>query len=276
MKRALRGVLPLLWFATASAPVHADPLDELRAAIVPFRGIGYGDVRAYRVPFTLPDDDDDAVPLVELWRAPAVYGLRAAAAAPAAVVRSWAIFLEPLYVARASLLDGDLESGAARLRAVAALSAEPGAGGGRTVRMTLPATRDSLLPELLRDVSALDADLDAKGRLCGFRLVLRDASGRDADTLRLACTWTDARAPQPAACTWTLPDGGRVDVATTFRDEGARRVPGARTVSFPSRYDPGEREEIRIEYGPYELDPPELPLEAKGTFRFDANGLRSP
>lgn len=263
----------VLFAALCAAPAaRADVVDELRDAVLPFRGIGHADVLAYRVELTLPEDDEDPVPLRELWRAPADYGLRAAGSAPAAVVRSWAIFLEPLYVARASLLDGDLERGAARLREVAKAEsrAEP---SGRTLRLELPAEPDPALPDLLRDVLRLDATLDAKGRLTGFRLQLRGAPGRAGETLRLECTWADPRAPQPTLCTWTLPDGGTVTVTTTFRDESGRRVPGSRQVIFPSRYDPGETEEIRIDYGPYELNPPGDPLAAKGTFRFDENGL---
>lgn len=270
--RAALGIALLA--AAAPGASRADVVDELREAILPFRGIGHADVRAYRVPLTLPQDDEDRVPLVELWRAPADYGLRASGTAPAAVVRSWAIFLEPLYVARASLLDGDLERGAARLRQVAKTESRPGADG-RTLRLELPAEPDSALPDLLRDVTVLEATLDARGRLAGFRLDLRGAGGHSGETLRLACEWTDARAPQPATCTWTLPDGGTVNVTTTFRDEAGRRVPGSRHVTFPSRYDPGESEEIRIDYGSYELNPPADPLEGKGTFRFDENGLVS-
>ncbi len=256
----------------APTVARADVVDALRDAVLPFRGIGHAQVQSYRVELTLPQDDEDPVPLLELWRAPAEYGLRAAGSAPAAVVRSWAIFLEPLYVARASLLDSDLERGAARLRAVA--KAESRAqGDGRTLHLELPAEPDPELPDLLRDVTRLDAALDAQGRLTGFRLQLRGAPGRDGEILRLECTWADPRAPQPTQCTWTLPDGGTVNVTTTFRDESGRRVPGSRQVIFPSRYDPGETEEIRIDYGPYELNPPDLALDAKSTFRFDENGL---
>jgi hypothetical protein len=257
----------------AATPTHADPLDDLRRAVLAFRGIGHEDVAAYRTEIRLPDEgEEDSIPLVEVWRAPTGYGVRAATKAPAAAVRSWAIFLEPLYVARSSLLDADLETGAARLREVAKVE-ERAERDGRVVRVAMPAAPDSQLPGFLRDVSLLEGRLDARGRLRALRLELRAAKGRPGETLDLECSWQDRAAPQPSTCAWTLPGGGRVRVTTEFRNEHGRRVPGRRRVVFPSRYDPGETEEIRIEYGPYDLAPPPDLLDAAGTFRYDANGL---
>ena len=260
----------------ASSAVHADSLDDLRHAVLAFRGIGLRDVAAYRTTFRLPDDEHSGeVRLEELWRAPSTYAIRSAEGAPAAVVRSYAIFLEPLYVARASILDADFDAGAERLRAVARVESVAGKGGTRTVRVTLPAQADSSLAGFLRDVSWLEGQLRADGKLQGFHAEFRASKGRAPETLDLVCTWKDAKAPQPSLCTWTLPDGGVVRVSTTFRNEHGRRVPATRHVTFPSRYDPGESEEIHIEYGPYATDVPAGALDAPGSFRYNANGLIS-
>jgi hypothetical protein len=249
---------------------------ELRQALLPFRGIGLRDVQAYRATFRLPDDEQQAdVRLEELWRAPASFAIRAADGTPPALVRSYAIFLEPLYVARASLLDTDLDAGAARLRGVARAERIPGPSGTRTIRLTLPSPPDSSLPGLLRDVTRIEARLRSDGKLASFHAEFRPAEGRAAETLDLTCVWRDVDAPQPTLCTWTLPDGGVVRVETAFRREQGRRVPAARRVTFPSRYDPGETEEIRIEYGPYALDAPVELLEGPGSFRYDPSGLVS-
>jgi len=268
--------IPALLVALGAGAAAADALDDLHAAVMPFRGIGHADVTAYRVPLDLPDEDEDgAVDLLEVWRAPADYGVRAAGRAAPALVRSWAIFLEPLYVARASALDADLEAAAARLREVARVEDEAGQDGGRRIRITAPATTGAPLPGLLRDLADLQAGLDARGRLVRLRLELRSGGGGAVDTLELACAWDEPAAPQPSRCAWTLPDGGEVRVTTTFRTEKGRRVPAGRQVVFPSRYDPGETEEIRIEYGAYDLDPSADPRKEPGTFRYDTNGLVS-
>lgn len=260
----------------ATSGASADPLDDLRQAVLAFRGIGLRDVAAYRATFRLPDEEQqNEVRLEELWRAPSTFAIRAADGAPAAVVRSYAIFLEPLYVARASILDADLEAGAERLRQVARLQSTPGESGARTIRLTLPAQPDSTLPGFFRDVSWLEGRLRADGKLLGFHVEFRASEGRVAETLDLTCTWKDVKAPQPSLCTWTLPDGGVVRVTTSFRVEHGRRVPASRHVTFPSRYDPGESEEIRIEYGPYSIEVPAGLLEAPGSFRYGAGGLVS-
>lgn len=254
----------------------ADPIDDLQRAVLAFRGIGLRDVAAYRATFRLPDEEGkEKVSLEELWRAPSDFAIRAADASPAAVVRSYAIFLEPLYVARASILDADLDAGAAHLRQVVRVEAKPAESGSRTIRLTFPSAPDSTLAGFLRDVSWLEGRLDDAGRLQGFHVEFRASGGRASEKLDLVCTWKDGRAPQPSLCTWTLPDGGVVRVATSFRDEHGRRVPASRRVTFPSRYDPGETEDIRIEYGPYATEVPADLLHAPGTFRYDSNGLVS-
>lgn len=256
---------------------RADALDDLRAALASFRGVGYADVGSYRASFRLPDEEaKEAVALEEMWRAPGDFAVRAAKKAAPAVVRSYAIFLEPLYVARSSILDADLDRGMSRVRAIGKLTTSSGNAGARAIRVSLPSPPDSTLPGFLRDVSRIDAVLDAQGRLSRLRLELPPARGRRvADSLVVVCEWKDARAKQPTRCTWRLPDGGEVRVATTFRNEGGRRVPGIRHVVFPSRYDPGESEEIRIEYGKYRWDAPAELFRAAGTFRYGAEGLVS-
>ena len=86
-----------------------------------------------------------------------------------------------------------------------------------------------------------------------------------------------AGALQPERAVWTLPNGDRVEIRTEFRRQGERTVPASRLVVFPSRYDPGEREEILVHYGTYAFDaeiPAEL-LTAPDSFRYDADGLVS-
>ena len=267
-------VATLALASVAPAPAASDPIEELRRAVLPFRGVGYTDVKSYRTELRLPDEESNgAVPLVEMWRAPADYGLRAAKKTEPAMVRSWAIFLEPLYVARASILDADLEKGAKRLRQVAKVKASAGDAGVRILEIVMPALPDTTLPGFLREASRFEAHVDAAGHLLSFHAELRPVQGRKPETLDLRCTWKDARAPQPSLCVWTLPDGGVVRVDTTFRDERGRRLPGTRHVVFPSRYDPGDTEEIRIEYGSYDFKIPSDSFQGKGAFRYDENGL---
>jgi hypothetical protein len=259
----------------APRPSLADALDDLRASLASFRGVGYADVAAYRAAFRLPDDDaDEAIALEEMWRAPGDFALRAAEPAAPAVVRSYAIFLEPLYVARTSILDADLDRGLQRLREIGKITTSPSSAGARSVRVELPDPPDSTLPGFLRDVSRIDALLDLRGRLSRLRLELPPARGRrTADSLVVVCTWDDAKAHQPSKCTWTLPDGSEVRVQTTFRDEGGRRVPGTRHVVCPRRYHPGETESSPTEYGrdPWEGAAPLF--HAAGTFRYGSEGL---
>ena len=66
-----------------------------------------------------------------------------------------------------------------------------------------------------------------------------------------------------------------VEIRTEFREQEGRSVPASRLVLFPSRYDPGEREEILVRYGVYAVNV-EIPsgvLEDPGSFRYDADGL---
>jgi hypothetical protein len=280
MQRTLRGAAAVLTalLCLARGAAAADPIDDLRHAVLAFRGIGLPDIPAYHATFRLPEEDsrqNQKVVLEELWRSPSEFAIRAADSSPTAIVRSYAIFLEPLYVARASILDTDFDAGAGHLRKVARVESKVGEGGLRTIHLTLPAKPDSALDDFLRDVSWLEGRIDATGRLQAFHVEFRSSGGRPPEKLDLSCAWKDTRAPQPSSCTWKLPDGGTVKVQTAFRDEHGRRVPASRRVTFPSRYDPGESEDIHIEYGPYGTDVPADALHAPGTFRYDANGLVS-
>jgi hypothetical protein len=263
-------VAALAW----AAPASADALDDVVAAISAFRGIGLPDVPEYRVPFRLPDEGEGPVALEEIWRAPATFAIRSERRVPLATVRSYAIFLEPLYVARSTALDAELGEAVARVRRVARVETKPAENGARDVSVALPMPADTTLPGFLREISRLEARLSGDGRLRRLRLEFPTGPGRRVpETLGVDCSWEDARAPQPSRCTWTLPDGGEVRVTTRFRTEGNRRVPASRHVVFPSRYDPGETEEIRIEYGTYRWDVPAGAFESAGTFRYDASGL---
>jgi hypothetical protein len=258
-----------------SAP---DPLDRLLSALGAFRGLGDPDVTSYRVPVRLPEEEEESPPLVEIWRAPDDLALRAeSSATPQAVVRSLAMYLEPVYVARSAFLRADLAEAASRVRTEAEVTGTPGADGGLVVTVRIPPGAAERMPESLRDVARLEAGLRADGRLGTLEASIRGAAPDGGiGTLALACTWSDDPAdPQPARIAWTLPDGREVGVRTTCRTEDGRRVPAGRRVVFPSRWDPGETEEIVVEYGRWEIDPPldDALLRGPGAFRYDANGL---
>lgn len=273
LRRAASAALLSALALAGAAP--ADPLDELSAAVARFRGIGDRDVRAYAAPFTLPDEEDDAVVLMEVWRAPSDLALAAKdRAVPRAVVRSWALFLEPMFVTRQSLLGMDLDAGAARLRQVAAIDAAP-AGDGMHVTLVVPGEGDPQLPELLRDVAALRADLDARGRIERLAVDLRTGASGGPETITLRCTYGDGDRDLPGLAEWSLGDGRTVRVETEFRTEAGRRVPHERHIVFPSRYDPGETEEIRVRYGVYDFAAAHADeiLARPDLLRFDANGL---
>jgi hypothetical protein len=274
----LAGLLGGLALAVpALAGEGTDPLDRLVDAVVRFRGLGDPSVESYRVEMRLVDEVEESPPLLEVWRVPESLALRAARpGTPRAIVRSLALYLEPLYVARSSFLRTDLAGSARSLREVASISLEPEPDGSR-IRIELPPDGDARLPGALRDVIRLEAGLDSEDRIATLTIDLREA-GIDGGpgTLSLACEPSpDPRDAQPARATWTLPDGRVVDIRTTFRDEGGRRVPAGRRISFPSRYAPGESETISVEYGPYEIDVllTDEVFSDRGAFRFDANGL---
>jgi hypothetical protein len=193
--RVIRAALALALALVAAQPAVADPLESLRAAMAAFRGIGYAEVASYRATFQLPDEDaNEAIPLEEIWRAPGDFAVRAAQPAAVAVVRSYAIFLEPLYVARSSILDADLDRGMDRLRKVGKVEMLPRDAGSREIRVTLPVPADSTLPGFLRDVSRIDAALDGAGRLTRLRLEFPVTAGRRvADSLEVVCAWDDDR-----------------------------------------------------------------------------------
>jgi hypothetical protein len=122
----------------------------------------------------------------------------------------------------------------------------------------------------LRDVSQVKAGLDSQGRLRDLEVVLASR-----DVIRVSCDYASRDARQPAEARWTLPSGEIVQVRTKFRRKSGLLLPSERQVTFPSRFDPKETEEILIEYGTYEIDPviPDSIWTARGSFRFDGNGL---
>ncbi|MGH2569623.1 MAG: hypothetical protein ACRDGR_00265, partial [bacterium] len=153
-------VLSLAMFLPASS-ASADALDDLVRAVEKFRGIGHEDVRSYRVELRIPEEGEESVPLEEIWRAPGELVLRAALpGTPVAVVRSLALYLEPIYVARASLLDADLGAHLEQLRKDATVEAMPEATGTRVV-VRFPDDPDAAGLEALADVAMLSAELDA-------------------------------------------------------------------------------------------------------------------
>jgi hypothetical protein len=257
-----------------SSASSAAPVDDLVAAIADFRGLGTADVSSYRVELRLPDDGEDVATLVETWASPARLSVRAASpGTPVAVVRGLALFLEPLFVTRTSIFSADLEGSVERLRADLDVTEAPLAEEGtRKITVVLPDPPPDDLPELLRDLARLEGTLDGEGRLAALSVQLR--SERETEEMTMRCEWAEGE-PQPRRAVWTLPNSDRVEIETTYRSEGGRVVPAMRRVTFPSRYDPGETEEIRVVYGRYDLDPliEEGEWTAHGTFRYDANGL---
>jgi len=250
----------------------ADALDELAAAVARFRGVGYADVTSYRALVRLPDDPDgEAVPLREIWRAPADLALRAAEpGTPTAVVRGLAIYLEPLYVARASLLGADLESDLERMRRTCRVEARE--GKQTTVEVEFPAVPDEGLSRELRDLARLTAVIDSHGRLEKL-----DVTTHEGDGVSMECAYGsgDPAPPQPSRVVWSLPDGERVEIRTSYRREMGRVLPARRDVVFPSRYDPGQTEELSVSYEDWELgvDIPDEVFRAPDSFRYDENGL---
>ncbi len=271
------GLIATIAGGESRAGEAADPLDRLVGAISRFRGIGDSSVSSYRVELHLPDEEEESPPLFEMWRAPDDLALQAARpGTPRAIVRSLAFYLEPLYVARSSFLRTDLEGSAQTVRNVASLDVRSDETGD-TVTLDFPTPADEGLPGALRDVLRLSARLDDAGRLASLDVDLRGA-GTDggAGRLGLLCTpSTDPHDPQPEQAVWTLPDGRTVTIRTEFREEDGRRVPGARTIVFPSRYDPGETEEILVVYGVYDFNVEfgRDDFEGSGVFRFDPDGL---
>jgi hypothetical protein len=260
----------------AGCPAAPDALDVLAQAVAGFRGLGHPDVVAYRVPLSLPDEEDDEpVALEELWRADGDLVIRAAdPRTPGALVRSLALYLEPLYVARSALIDLDLAAAVTRLRETATITVAE-VDAGTQIEVRLAAGPDPELPEYFRDVTGLAARLDGAGRLVMFRLDLRG----EAEPLRLSCRYGDASSAscQPTVASWTLPSGEPVEIRNTFRDVDGRALPAVREIVFPSRYDPAETERIEVRYGAYELNGPlaEELFAGPGAFRYDLNGLVS-
>ncbi len=274
MRHACAAVLALLLTGGPATIAIADPLDDLARSIERFRGIGDPEVLSYRVPVDLPDEEEDAVTLLEWWRSPASLSLAARdPSVPKAVTRGWALYLEPVYVARASLLGIDLAAGAESLRRSSTIESAV-TDSGRRVVLELPAKPEADLPRMLRDLDRLEADLDGFGRITRLVVDLAETEASPSETILLTCSYADGARPLPDEAEWTLPSGDEVTVSTEFREEGGRVVPAARTIRFPSRWDPGETERIHLVYGPYELQAG-APREGDAArwFRFDANGL---
>jgi hypothetical protein len=255
-----------------SAAASSDGLDELAGAVARFRGVGHADVTSYRVIVELPDDPEgEPTPLVEIWRAPADLGLSAAQPGTSrAIVRGLALYLEPLYVARASLLGSDLEASVERLRATCAVRASA-EDAGRRVTVKFPAEPVQGLPEELADLSRIEVLLDRRGRLSSMDLVTREA-----DRIGLTCEYDGpASLTQPTRARWTLPGEDVVDIRTQFRSRAGRMLPETRIISFPSRYAPGETEEIRVRYEEWELGVAldDAAFAAPDVFRYDGDGL---
>jgi hypothetical protein len=184
-----------------------------------------------------------------------------------------ALYLEPLYVARSAVVELDWRSVGDEVRSAAKVSARP-SERGRLIQVQIPEDEGDELPEALEDVAAIDAELDAKGRLAMLDVTLRGEEG----SVQLECEYdSKGRSTQPILVTWKLPTGEEVLVRTKIRREAGVYVPGARQVIFPSRFDPQETEEILVEYGTYELNPqvPDEAWDSPRSFRYDADGLVS-
>lgn len=254
----------------------ADPLDDLSAALARFGGVGDETVSSYRVPVRIPDDETSSVAIDEIWRAPSDLVVRGhAASAPGAMVRSLALYLEPLYVARTAIVDLDWKTVGETVRTHAKVRASAEVGA-RTIIVDLSAAdtpeERTALPAALSDVARFEASLDANERLRLLDVELLGDGGR----IVVECDYDEKfPASQPSLARWTLPSGDEVVVKTTFRREGKRVLPASRRVTFPSRFDPKETEEICVEYGTYELNAaiPDSIWTSRGSFRYDENGL---
>jgi hypothetical protein len=263
----------LAGFTTAGAA--EDCLSQLGRAIGRFRGLGYADVETYRVELRLPDDPDEApVPLEELWRAPDETAVRALdPGTNRAIVRTLALYLEPLFIARTSLLEADWAAYEDRLRAASKITCRT-SGKGKTVAVALDSVgvASSGLPEVFRSLRSFEATIDAFERLLFLEAQFRDEEG----LLKLRCSYDAAgKRPQPDLAVWTLPNGDSVEARTTFRAEGQKVLPESRVVTFPSRYDPGETERIEVRYANYRIgvEIPPAEFAAPGVFRYGPEGL---
>ncbi|MGQ0721672.1 MAG: hypothetical protein ACT4PE_08885 [Candidatus Eiseniibacteriota bacterium] len=273
-RAASRACCVLAAVGCVAGPASASPdgLDELARAVARFRGVGHADVESYRVVLELPDDPEgEPTPLVEIWLAPADLGLSAAQPGTSrAIVRGLALYLEPLYVARASLLGADLEGSVERLRATCEVRASS-EGAGRRVIVEFPAEPVEGLPGELADLARIDVLLDRGGRISSMALATREG-----DRIDLECTYDGpASLSQPTRARWTLPGDDLVEIRTEFRSRSGRMLPRERVISFPSRYAPGETEEIRVRYRDWELGV-ELgasSFAAPDVFRYDGDGL---
>lgn len=265
------GLALVAWLFGASA-VAAEPLHELVTALERFRGLGDPAVSAYAVELRIPSEEDEVAPLTETWEAPARMALRARhTSTPVAIVRGLALFLEPLYVTRTSIFSLDFEEALGPFQKELGLTAE-NRDSGRWITLDVPEVLPADFPEELADLRRLVCRVDDRGRLVELSLTIR--SGAVEERMKLFAVWGQDQ-PQPRRVEWALPGGEVVEIETTFRPDAGRVVPASRLVKFPSRYDPGEREEIFVEYGEYDFAPAIAPdfWTERGTFRFDENGL---
>jgi hypothetical protein len=258
--------------AAIPAVSWADAIDELADALETFRGLGIEGVESYRVPIRLPQDDSpNQVQLEEIWRRPADLVIRGKDEhAPAAVVRTVALYLEPVYVARTAVVELDWKSMGDEVRSSVVVSAGGKHGSERSILIDMPPDM-SELPATLRDITRIEALLDGKGRLSTLDIVFRKEG-----TIHLNCEYdSKGKYNQPIVASWKLPSGEEVEVRTKYRREAGKNVPSTRQVIFPSRFDPEETEEILVEYGKYQLNPeiPDNIWNAPGSFRYDSNGL---
>ena len=270
----IASVLIAMLAAANPAASWADPIDELADALNMFRGLGIVGVESYRVAIRLPQDDSpNQVQLEEIWRRPSDLVIRGKDEhAPAAVVRSVALYLEPVYVARTAVVELDWKSMGDEVRSSVVVSAGGRHGAERSILIEMPPDMSDL-PATLQDISKIEALLDGKGRLSALDIVFRKEG-----TVHLQCEYdSKGKYNQPIVASWTLPSGEEVEVRTKYRRESGKNVPSTRQVIFPSRFDPEETEEILVEYGKYELNPeiPDDVWNAPGSFRYDSNGLVS-
>src|SRR4030095_1374245 len=114
-------------------------IDELAEALERFRGLGIEGVESYRVPIRLPQDDSpNQVQLEEIWRRPSELVIRGKDQhAPAAVVRTVALYLEPVYVARTAVVELDWKSMGDEVRSSVVVSAGGKHGSERAILLEM-------------------------------------------------------------------------------------------------------------------------------------------
>jgi len=200
----IASVLIAMLAAANPAASWADPIDELADALNMFRGLGIVGVESYRVAIRLPQDDSpNQVQLEEIWRRPSDLVIRGKDEhAPAAVVRSVALYLEPVYVARTAVVELDWKSMGDEVRSSVVVSAGGRHGAERSILIEMPPDMSDL-PATLQDISKIEALLDGKGRLSALDIVFRKEG-----TVQLQCEYdSKGKYNQPIVASWTLPSG---------------------------------------------------------------------